>query len=78
MTLSERPADLKAYAKGRVPIYLLVDPHAPTGPEIRVFTQPNGKRYQAETIVLFGTPLRLPEPFDAVTIDSSRFPAPTA
>lgn len=67
----------KAYAKGLVPIYLLVDPHAETGPSLTLFTQPNGTRYQAEATVTFGTPLRLPEPFDAVTIDSSRFPVPT-
>ena len=68
----------KAYAKGLIPIYLLVDPHAETGPSLTLFTQPNGKRYQAETTVAFGIPLRLPEPFDAVTIDSNRFPVPTA
>jgi Uma2 family endonuclease len=67
----------KAYAKGMVPIYLLIDPHAETGPSLTLFTQPNGKRYQAEATVPFGTPLQLPEPFDAVTIDSSRFPTPT-
>ena len=67
----------KAYAKGRVPLYLLIDPHAPTGPEITVFTQPNGLRYIAAATVKFGEPLNLPEPFDAVSIDSSRFPVPT-
>lgn len=67
----------KAYAKGRVPIYLLVDPHAPTGPEITVFTQPNGLRYVAAATVKFGEPLNLPEPFAAVAIDSGRFPVPT-
>jgi Uma2 family endonuclease len=67
----------EAYAKGLVPIYLLIDPHAGAGPTLTLFTQPDGKRYQAETTVPFGTPLTLPEPFDATTIDSSRFPAPT-
>ena len=67
----------KAYAKGLIPIYLLVDPHAETGPSLTLFTQPNGKRYQVETTVAFGIPLPLPEPFDAVTIDSRRFPVPT-
>jgi Uma2 family endonuclease len=66
----------KAYAKGLVAIYLLIDPHAEYGPSLTLFTQPDGKRYQAETTVPFGTPLQLPEPFDAVTIDSSRFPLP--
>ena len=68
----------KAYAKGRVPIYLLVDPHAPTGPQITVFTQPNGTRYITEATVKFGEPLNLPKPFDAVAIDSGRFPTPSA
>jgi Uma2 family endonuclease len=66
----------KAYAKGRVPVYLLIDPHAETGPSLTLFTQPNGTRYQAEATVPFGTPLRLSEPFDAVVVDSSRFPVP--
>jgi Uma2 family endonuclease len=72
----KRGLKYKAYAKGLVPICLLIDPHAETGPSLTLFTQPNGTRYQAETTVPFGTPLRLPEPFDAVTIDSSRFPVP--
>ncbi|WP_051451555.1 Uma2 family endonuclease [Actinospica robiniae] len=65
----------KAYAKGLVPVYLLIDPYAESGPTVTVFTGPNGKRYTAESAVEFGTPLRLPEPFDAVVIDSARFPA---
>lgn len=73
---SERKHGVKytAYAKGGVPIYVLVDPYAETGPSITVFTEPDGSRYNAETTVKFGEPLRLPEPFDAVEIDSSRFP----
>lgn len=66
----------KAYAKGLVPVYLLVDPYAASGPEIRLFTGPTGTRYNTEKTVSFGDELRLPEPFDAVVIDSSRFPLP--
>jgi Uma2 family endonuclease len=66
----------KAYAKGLVPIYLLIDPHAEAGPSLTLFTQPNGTRYQAEATVPFGASLQLPEPFDAVVVDSSRFPMP--
>jgi Uma2 family endonuclease len=65
----------KAYAKGMVPIYLLIDPYDERGPMISLFTEPNGRRYQVETCVLFGTPVTLPEPFPA-TIESSKFPVP--
>jgi Uma2 family endonuclease len=68
----------KAYAKGLVPTYLLIDPHAEGGPEITVFEHPTGTRYNAETTVRFGEKLLLPEPFDTVEIDSSRFPVPAS
>lgn len=68
--------EYKAYAKGRVPIYLLVDPHAPSGPQITVFTQPNGTRYVTEATLKFGELFNLSGPFDTVAIDSSRFPVP--
>jgi Uma2 family endonuclease len=64
----------KAYAKGLVPIYLLVDPHHEDGPSFALFTEPNGTRYQGEQTLTFGRSIRLPEPFDAVVIDSTRFP----
>jgi hypothetical protein len=66
----------KACAQGLVPIYLLVDPHSETETSLTLFTQPDGTRYRAETTISFGTPLRLPEPCDAVVVDSSRFPVP--
>lgn len=67
----------KAYAKGLVPVYLLIDPHDEKGPSFTLFTQPNGTRYQGELNLPFGNHIRLPEPFDAVVIDSARFPVPS-
>jgi len=68
----------KAYAKGLVPTYLLVDLYDEDGPSVTIFTQPSGTRYRAEQKVPFGTALTLPEPLDAVTIDTGAFPAPTS
>lgn len=66
----------KAYAKGLVPAYLLVDPHDENGPSFTLFTQPNGTRFQGEHTLPFGGAIRLPEPFDRVLIDSAEFPVP--
>jgi Uma2 family endonuclease len=66
----------KAYAKGMVPAYLLVDLYADDGPSMTLFTEPNGRRYLAEQTVPFGKKLHLPEPFADVVIDSSGFPRP--
>lgn len=67
----------KAYAKGLVPIYLLIDAYAQDGPSVTLFTDPTGTRYRSETLVPFGKKLSLPEPFDAVVIDTSTFPTPS-
>lgn len=66
----------KAYAKGFVPIYLLIDPQSEDGPSMTLFTEPNGTRFVHETTVPFGEVVWLPEPFEAVVIDSGRFPVP--
>lgn len=68
----------KAYAKGMVPLYLLVDAHAPTGPELTLYSHPTGTRYNVQITVKFGEPLRLVEPFERVVIDSSILPVPEA
>jgi Uma2 family endonuclease len=65
----------KAYAKGMVPVYLLVDAYDERGPMVSLFTQPNGRRYLVETTALFGTSITLPDPVPAV-IDSAKFPVP--
>lgn len=67
----------KAYAKGMVPIYLLVDAHAETGASLTLYTKPTGTRYQVEENVPFGGKLALPAPFEHVTIDSASFPVTT-
>ncbi len=66
----------KAYAKGLVPIYLLVDPNDDNGPSFTLFTQPTGTRYQGEQTLPFGSSIKLPAPFEAVVIDSAEFPVP--
>lgn len=66
----------KAYAKGMVPIYLLIDPHHEDGPSLTLFTKPNGLRYLGEQTLPFDEALRLPEPFDTIVIDTSEFPVP--
>jgi Uma2 family endonuclease len=66
----------KAYAKGLVPVYLLVDPHHADGPSFTLYTEPNGTRYQGGQTLPFGRSIRLPEPFESVVVDSAAFPAP--
>lgn len=63
----------KAYAKGLVPLYLLIDPYAQGGPSVTLFADPTGTRYKSETLIPFGKKLQLPEPFDALVIDTSTF-----
>jgi Uma2 family endonuclease len=65
----------KAYAKGMVPVYLLVDAYDERGPMVSLFTQPNGRRFLVESTALFGTSITLPDPIPAV-IDSAKFPVP--
>jgi len=76
--VNDRKRGLKytAYANGTIPIYLLIDPHAEGCPPMTLFTEPTGTRYTYERVVPFGKELRLPEPFDAVVTDSSRFAGP--
>lgn len=72
----KRGPKYKAYAKGLIPIYLLIDPYDQNGPSFTLFTQPNGARYQGEQTLPFGGRIGLPEPLDAVVIDSAGFPVP--
>ncbi len=72
--MRDRETKLWSYARGLVPVYMMVDRHDREG-TVRVFSEPDGSgRYQHYDTVAFGKPIRLPEPFD-IEIDTSRFHA---
>lgn len=59
------------YAKGGIPLYLLVDAFDDGG-VATLFSQPEDGVYLMSSPVPFGGPIDLPKPFDT-TIDTSRF-----
>lgn len=61
------------YAQAGVPLYLLVDGHAPGGPTITLYGEPTGDVYRVHTAVKAGEEIRLPEPF-LLTLDTADFP----
>lgn len=61
------------YAQAGVPLYLLVDGHAPGGPTITLYGEPTGDVYRVHTAVKAGEEIRLPEPFQ-LTLDTADFP----
>lgn len=58
-----------AYARGGIPLYLLVDRQASS---LTLFSQPEGADYREHCTVLFGKPLSLPDPF-AFDLETSDF-----
>lgn len=63
-----------AYAQAGVPLYLLVDGHAPGGPTVTLYGEPVGDVYRVHTAVKTGEDIRLPAPFE-LTLDTGEFPA---
>jgi hypothetical protein len=61
------------YAAEGVPLYLLVDLHAPGGPLITLYGEPFGDVYRVLAEVKFGEEIHLPAPFE-LTLDTSEFP----
>lgn len=61
------------YAQAGVPLYLLVDGHAPGGPTITLYGEPTGDVYRVLRAVKAGEEIRLPEPFQ-LTLDTADFP----
>lgn len=60
----------RAYAQGRVPLYLLIDQLA-SPPAVTLYGDPNKSSYMSCAPATAGQPLRLPEPF-GVTLDTRR------
>lgn len=71
----DRKRKLWGYAHGPIPLYLLVDPHADGGPQVTLYSRPEGGAYRSTHQVLYGAAITLPAPFD-LTIDTSTFPTP--
>ena len=61
------------YAQAGVPLYLLVDGHAPAGPTVTVYGEPTGDVYRVHTAVKAGEDVRLPAPFE-LTLETADFP----
>jgi Uma2 family endonuclease len=66
----DREAKWRAYAQGRIPLYLLIDRFADP-PTVTIFSEPGDDGYRSRTSAGAGQPLRLPEPFDLV-LDTRR------
>jgi len=70
---NDRTAKYAGYAHAGVPLYLLIDAHAPGGPTITLYGEPTGGVYRTLHAEKWGEPIRLPEPF-GITLDTSEFP----
>ncbi|NLU72285.1 Uma2 family endonuclease [Streptomyces sp. HNM0575] len=69
----DRLSKPSAYAQAGVPLYLLVDGHAPGGPTVTLYGEPVGDVYRVHTAVKTGEVIRLPGPFQ-LTLDTAGFP----
>ncbi|MCS0637704.1 Uma2 family endonuclease [Streptomyces sp. LP05-1] len=69
----DRVEKASGYARSGVPLYLLIDAHARSGPTVTLYGQPKGGLYQVLETGKFGDPITLPEPF-SLTIDTGQFP----
>lgn len=68
----ERTAKTRAYARGGVPVYLLIDPWDEPGPRITVFSEPARGAYHRSVTWAFGSRIRIPPPVD-LELDSGLF-----
>jgi Uma2 family endonuclease len=66
----DRHAKRRAYAQGRVPLYLLID-HFAQPPAVTLFSRPGRDGYQEAQTARKGQPLLLPEPF-GLSLDTAR------
>jgi Uma2 family endonuclease len=66
----DREVKPRAYAQGRVPLYLLIDQLADP-PAVTLFREPGEDRYRHSETATAGQPLRLPDPF-GIALDVSR------
>ncbi|MER5711223.1 Uma2 family endonuclease [Streptomyces sp. NPDC002122] len=70
---TDRITKAAAYAEAGVPLYLLIDRHAPGGPTVTLYGEPKGDVYRVLRAVPFGEAIHLPAPFD-LTLDTAEFP----
>ncbi|GAA3789706.1 Uma2 family endonuclease [Streptomyces coacervatus] len=66
---TDREAKRRCYARGGIPLYLLVDRGTS---EVTLFSDPENSDYQQRCTLAFGKPLALPEPF-AFELDTTDF-----
>lgn len=69
----DRNVKATGYAHAGIPLYLLIDRHAPGGPTITLYGEPKGEVYRTLHSEKWGEPIPLPEPFD-IALDTSEFP----
>ena len=68
----DRVEKLRAYAIAPVPLYLLIDRFADSGPSVTLFSEPVDGHYRHSEQVPFGAKITVPEPFDLV-LDTKEF-----
>jgi Uma2 family endonuclease len=66
----DREVKPRAYAQGRVPLYLLID-RFDKPPAVTLFSQPGAGGYGQREVATAGQPLRLPKPF-GIALDTAR------
>ncbi|MFH8623722.1 Uma2 family endonuclease [Streptomyces vietnamensis] len=70
---TDRITKAAGYAEAGVPLYLLIDRHAPGGPTVTLYGEPKGDVYRVLSAIPFGGRIHLPAPFD-LTLDTAEFP----
>lgn len=73
--VNDRGRKWRAYSRGGVPQYLLIDPHDPGGPVATLFTDPGAEGYRGAVRVPFGGRITLRDPVP-ITVDTADFPRP--
>jgi Uma2 family endonuclease len=68
----DRVEKLRAYAIAPVPLYLLIDRFADSGPSVTLFSEPLDGHYRHSEQVPFGAKITVPEPFGLV-LDTKEF-----
>ncbi|MGW4050465.1 Uma2 family endonuclease [Streptomyces sp. NPDC004779] len=71
---TDRITKAAVYAEAGVPLYLLIDRHAPGGPTVTLYGEPTGDVYRILRAVPFGEEIHLPAPF-GLTLDTAEFPS---
>ncbi|MFD7919198.1 Uma2 family endonuclease [Streptomyces sp. NPDC059740] len=69
----DRVAKPAGYARAQVPLYLLVDPHAPGVPTVTLYGEPKEDVYRVLAATPFGGKVSLPQPF-GLSLDTADFP----